>query len=67
MEILENQITLETLDPLIISAIKEICYSKKKRPDENSIFEYFNKTLENPELRKQCIESRLLSMIVSSV
>ena len=44
----ENQITLETLDHMIMHAIKEIRYSKKKRPDENSIFEYLNKTLENP-------------------
>ena len=36
----ENQITLETLDHLIINAIKEIRYSKRKHPDENSIFEY---------------------------
>ena len=64
METLENQITLETLDHLIINAIKEIRYSKKKRPDENSIFEYLNKTLENPDLNKQYIESRLSSMIV---
>ena len=55
METLENQITLETLDHLIINAIKEIRYSKKKRPDENSIFEYLN---------KQYMESRLSSMIV---
>ena len=52
METLENQITLETLDHLIINAIKEIRYSKKKRPDENYIFEYLNKTLENPDLSK---------------
>ena len=64
MEKLENQITLETLDHLIINAIKEIRYSKKKRPDENSIFEYLNKTLENPDLNKQYIENRLSSMIV---
>ena len=64
METLENQITLETLDHLIINAIKEIPYDKKKRPDENSIFEYLNKTLENSELSKQYIESRLSSMIV---
>ena len=43
METLENQITLETLDHLIINATKEIDYSKKKRPDENSIFEYLTK------------------------
>ena len=43
METLENQITLETLDHLIINGIKEIRYSKKKRPDKNSIFEYFGK------------------------
>ena len=49
METLENQITLETLDHLIINAIKEIRYSKKKRPEENSSFEYLNKTLENPD------------------
>ena len=49
---LENQITLETLDHSIINAIKEIRYSKKQRLDENSIFEYRNKTLENSELSK---------------
>ena len=64
METLENQITLKTLYHLIINAIKEIRYSKKKRPNENSIFEYLNKTLENPELSKQYIESKLSSMIV---
>ena len=64
METLENQIILETLDHLIIKAIKEICYSKKKCSDENFIFEYLNKTLKNPELSKQCIKSRLSSMIV---
>ena len=60
---LENQITLETLDHSIINAIKEIRYSKKQRLDENSIFEYRNKTLENSELSKQYIESSLSSMI----
>ena len=55
MKTLENQITLETLDHLIINAIKETRYSRKKRPDENFIFEYLNKTLENPELSKQYI------------
>ena len=64
METLENQITLEILDHLIINAIKDKRYSKKKCPDENSILEYLNKTLENPELRKQNIKSRLSSMIV---
>ena len=49
METLENQITLERRDHLIINAIKENYYSKKKCPDENSIFEYLNKTLENPD------------------
>ena len=52
METLENQITLETLDHLIINAIKELRYIRKKNPDENSIFEYLSKTLENPELSK---------------
>ena len=64
METLENQITLEILDHLIINAIKDKRYNKKKCPDEKSILEYFNKTLENPELRKQNIKSRLSSMIV---
>ena len=49
METLENQITLEALDHLIINAIKEICCSKKKQSDESSIFEYLNKALENPD------------------
>ena len=64
METLENQITLEILDHLIINAIKDKRYSKNKCPDENSILEYLNKTLENPQLRKQNIKSRLSSMIV---
>ena len=49
METLENQITLEILDHLIINAIKEKRYSKKKRSDENSNFEYLNKILENSD------------------
>ena len=64
METIENLITLETLDHLIIIYIKEIRYSKKKSPDENSIFEYLNKTFENPDLSKPYIESRPSSMIV---
>ena len=64
METVENQITLETLDHLIINAIKEIRYSKKKRPDENSIFEYLSKTLKNPDINKQYMESRLSPMTV---
>ena len=47
METLENQITLETLDHLIINAAKEIRCSRKKQPDENFIFECLNKTLGN--------------------
>ena len=47
METLENQITLETLDYLIINTTvrynkiqyNKMRYIKKKRPDENSIFE----------------------------
>ena len=58
METLENQITLGTLHHLIINAVKEIRYSKKKRPDENSSFEYLNKTSENPELGKQYIHRK---------
>ena len=34
----ENQIALETLANLIINPIREICYSKKKPPNESSIF-----------------------------
>lgn len=47
METLENKITLEAIDNLIINALKEIRNSKKKHPGENSFFEYLNKTLEN--------------------
>ena len=36
----------------------------KKYPDGNSIFEYFNKILENPNLSKQYKKCRLSSMIV---
>ena len=61
-----DDITMETktLDHSIINANKETRYSKKKRPDRNSIFKYLNKTLENPDLSKQYIESRLSSMTV---
>ena len=54
-----DDITMETrtLDHSIINANKETRYS-------NSIFKYLNKTLENPDLSKQYIESRLSSMIV---
>ena len=59
METLENQMTLETLDHLIVNAVKEIRYSKKKRPDENSIFEYLNKTSELRKFRiKQTIHRK---------
>ena len=30
---------------MIINSTREIRYSKKKRPDESSVFEYLNKTL----------------------
>ena len=36
----------------------------KKYPEGNSIFEYFNKILENPTLSKQYKKCRLSSMIV---
>ena len=68
LETLENQITLETLDHLIINTIKEMGYSKKKCLNKNSIsilISILIKLLENPELSKQDIESRLLSMIVN--
>ena len=37
---------------------------KKKRSDKNSIFEYLNRVLGNPELRKQYIQIGPLFMIL---
>ena len=42
IETLENQINLKTPEHFIINTMKEIRYSKNKRLDENSIFEYLN-------------------------
>ena len=40
----------ELLDDTIIEAINTILCEKKKRPDVNSIFEYLNKELHNPDI-----------------
>ena len=50
IETLENQITLETLDHLIINAIKEICYSEKNAQMRTPFLStLINKSLENPD------------------
>ena len=50
IETLENQITLETLDHLIINAIKEICYSEKNAQMRTPCLStLINKSLENPD------------------
>ena len=45
---IDNEITHETLDNIIIEAINTI--RLKKRPDVNSIFEYLYKELHNSNI-----------------
>ena len=54
---IDNEITHETLDNIIIEAINTIRY--KKRLDVNSIFEYLNKVLHNSNITSTLADTRL--------
>ena len=58
METLEEAITNDALDDLLLNAIKSI-RNNKKRPDCYSIYDYLSKSLSNSDITKQLISSRL--------
>ena len=58
METLEETITNNDLDDLILNAIKSIC-NNKKRPDCSSIYDYSSKSLSNSDITKELISSRI--------
>ena len=61
MDSIEDLTALNVLDDKIINAIN-IIRKNKKRPDETSIYEFFNKNLENANLTKITINDRPTSM-----
>ena len=58
METLEETITNNDLDDLILNAIKSV-RNKKKRPDCSSIYDYLSKSLSNSDITKELIPSRI--------
>ena len=58
METLEETISNNDLDHLILNTIKSI-RSNKKRPDCSSIYDYLSKSLSNSDITKQEITNRL--------
>ena len=58
METLEETITNNDLDDLILNAIKSI-RNNKKRPDCSSIYNYLSKSLSNSDITKELISSRI--------
>ena len=61
MDSIEDLTTVNVLGDIIINAINTITKTKK-RPDETSIYEFLNKSLENANLTKITINERLTSM-----
>ena len=61
MDSIEDLTAVNVLDDIIINAINTI-RKNKTRPDETSIYELFNKNLENTNLTKITINERLTSM-----
>ena len=59
MDIIEKNLSNDELDNLVINAIATI-RKNKKRPDSSSIYDYFNKTLSNPDITKEILSNRLL-------
>ena len=58
METLEETITNNDFDDLILNAIKSI-RNNKKRPDCSSIYDYLSKSLSNSDITKELISSRI--------
>ena len=60
MDSAEDLTAVNVLDDIIVNAINTI-RKNKKRSDETSIFEFFNKSLENANLAKITINETLTS------
>ena len=60
MDSAEDLTAVNVLDDIIVNAISTI-RKNKKRSDETSIFEFFNKSLENANLTKITINETLTS------
>ena len=58
METLQETITNNDLDDLILNAIKSI-RNNKKRPDCSSIYNYLSKSLSNSDITKELISIRI--------
>ena len=58
METLEETITNNDLDDLILNTIKSI-RNNKERPDCSSIYDYLSKSLSNSDITKELISSRI--------
>ena len=61
-DMIDNEITHETLYNIIIETINNICC--KKIADKNSIFEYINKELHNPNITSSLIDTRLSTLTI---
>ena len=61
MDSTEDLTAVNVLDDIIVNAINTI-RKNKKRPNETSIQEFLNKTLETAKLTKTTISERLNSM-----
>ena len=61
MDSTEDLTAVNVLDDIIVNAINTI-RKNKKQPDETSIQEFLNKTLETAKLTKTTISERLNSM-----
>ena len=59
-DMIDNEITHETLYNIIIETINNICC--KKIADKNSIFEYINKELHNPNILQDLVKTVLLKI-----
>ena len=61
MDSIKDLTAVNVLDNIIINAINTV-RKNKKPPDETSIYEFFNKNLENANLTQVTINERLTSM-----
>ena len=59
MKTIENEITNETMDNMIMNSLDSL-KKNEKISDAHSIHEFIQKNLENTDITKEHIESRLL-------
>ena len=61
---IDNEITHEILDNIIIEAINTIRF-KKKRPDVSSTFEYYNKESRNSNITSTLVNTNLNTVTIN--